>query len=74
MDLVSDWEWLYRQDLLKIHHGQLPFLGSQAHGRLATLQRVHTLLLPSPSGGKLLLRVKENAGENIKMIAEMGGG
>ena len=28
MDLVSDSEWLYRQDLTKIHHGQLPFLGS----------------------------------------------
>ena len=27
MDLVSDLEWLYRQDLVKIHHGQLPFLG-----------------------------------------------
>ena len=28
MDLVSYLEWLYRQDLVKIHHGQLPFLGS----------------------------------------------
>ena len=27
MNLVSYLEWLYRQDLLKIHHGQLPFLG-----------------------------------------------
>ena len=27
MDLVSYLEWLYRQDLVKIHHGQLPFLG-----------------------------------------------
>ena len=27
MDLVSDLEWLYRQDLLKIQHGQLSFLG-----------------------------------------------
>ena len=27
MDLVSYLEWLYRQDLMKIHHGQLPFLG-----------------------------------------------
>ena len=24
MDLVSYLEWLYRQDLVKIHHGQLP--------------------------------------------------
>ena len=27
MDPVSYLEWLYRQDLVKIHHGQLPFLG-----------------------------------------------
>ena len=27
MDLVSDLECLYRQDLVKIHNGQLPFLG-----------------------------------------------
>ena len=27
MDLVSYLEWLYCQDLVKIHHGQLPFLG-----------------------------------------------
>ena len=27
MDLVSYLEWLYRQDLVKNHHGQLPFLG-----------------------------------------------
>ena len=27
MDLVSYLEWLYRQDLVKIHYGQLPFLG-----------------------------------------------
>ena len=27
MDLVSYLDWLYRQDLVKIHHGQLPFLG-----------------------------------------------
>ena len=27
MDLVSYLEWLYRQDLVKIHHGQLPVLG-----------------------------------------------
>ena len=27
MDLVSYLEWLYRQDLVKSHHGQLPFLG-----------------------------------------------
>ena len=27
MDLVSYLEWIYRQDLVKIHHGQLPFLG-----------------------------------------------
>ena len=25
MDLVSDLEWLYRQDLAKIYWGQLPF-------------------------------------------------
>ena len=32
MDLVSYLEWLYRQDLVKIHHGLLPFLGCHSPG------------------------------------------
>ena len=30
MDMVSDLEWFYRQDFVKIHHGQMPFLGLYA--------------------------------------------
>ena len=33
MNLVSYLEWLYRQDLLKIHHGQLPILGLRFIGK-----------------------------------------
>ena len=40
MDLVSYLEWLYRQDLVKIHHGQLPFLGSSVTESFA-LAREH---------------------------------
>ena len=40
MDLVSDLEWLYRQDLVKIHHGQLPFLGLWP-GATASLQALY---------------------------------
>ena len=47
MDLVSDLEWLYRQDLVKIHHGQLPFLG-------LSIQKITTALLMATAEVKLL--------------------
>ena len=57
MDLVSYLEWLYRQDLVKIHHGQLPFLGSntQALKNKSSREWIHQMAIDLTDRNDLVL-------------------